>query len=314
MRKIACALAWLPAFAGMAALAEPAPNKDLAALFDREFRLAIDEHPELGTIYGIPGHDDKLTDHSPRGDRAAQGAREGTDRGAEGLRSGEARTQDRISRDIALESAELEDRENAFYSDLSVRHRFRRRLGRASRRMRGPELNVGYIVNATRFATVADYENYLKRLSQFPASLDQLTQNLRAGIRSGWMPPHEAMVTVPKMFDDFAGADITRSPMWIPFTKFPMEVTQADRDRLAAEGRRVLATSVHPAFAKFQQFVEKEYLPATRKELRLIGPARRQWPTTPCACARTRRYLSIRPKSTRRGLPKSRASGARWTR
>ncbi|MFZ3321932.1 MAG: DUF885 domain-containing protein [Usitatibacter sp.] len=266
MRKIACALAWLPAFAGMTALAEPAPNKDLAALFDREFKHAIEEHPELGTIYGIPGHDDKLTDHSPTAIGRRKGHVKEVIEELKAFDPAKLDTQDRISRDIALERAELEDREDAFYRDLPFGTDFGDGWNGVST-MNGPELSVGYLVNATRFATVADYENYLKRLSQFPASLDQLTQNLRAGIRSGWMPPHEAMVTVPKMFDDFAGADITRSPMWIPFTKFPGDIGEADRDRLAAEGRRVLATSVHPAFAKFQQFVEKEYLPATRKEL-----------------------------------------------
>jgi uncharacterized protein (DUF885 family) len=261
MKKIAAAIACIAAFA---ANAEPTPNKDLAALFDREFMLGIEEHPEVGTIFGIPGYDDKLTDNSPAAIARRKGHVKELIAQLKAFDPAKLNTQDRISREIFLESSELEDRENAFYRDLPFGSDDR---WNSVTTMNSPVLAVGYVVNATRFATVADYENYLKRLSKMPAWLDQDTQNLRAGIRSGWMPPHEAMVTVPKMFDDFAGADITRSPMWTPFTKFPADIAQADRDRLAAEGRRILSGSVHPAFAKFQQFVEKEYLPATRKEL-----------------------------------------------
>jgi uncharacterized protein (DUF885 family) len=55
--------------------------------------------------------------------------------------------------------------------------------------------------------------------------------------------------------------------MWQPFTKFPAEVPEADRARLAEQARRVLSTSVHPAFRKFQEFVAKEYLPLCSKSL-----------------------------------------------
>ena len=43
--------------AGCAIAAEPAPNKALAALFDREFKRGLDEHPEQATFLGIPGYD-----------------------------------------------------------------------------------------------------------------------------------------------------------------------------------------------------------------------------------------------------------------
>ena len=48
-----------------AAIAEPAPNKELAALFDREFKWALDEHPEFATFLGMDGYGDRLTDYSP---------------------------------------------------------------------------------------------------------------------------------------------------------------------------------------------------------------------------------------------------------
>ena len=246
--------------------AEPLPNKDLAALFEREFKHAIVENPELGTIYGVPGFDDKITDHSAAAIARRKAHVKVLIAELKHFDPAKLSTQDRISRDIALYSAGMQARENAFYGDLPMGSGFGDGWNEVTTQS-GPELGVGYVVNATRFANTADYENYLKRLSKIPAWLDQSIETLRAGMRSGWMPPHEAMVTVPQMFDDFAGADITRSPMWQPFTKFPAEVSEADRERITAEARHILSGAVHPAFAKFQTFIEKEYVPVTRKEL-----------------------------------------------
>jgi uncharacterized protein (DUF885 family) len=264
MRNLAFVL--LALACGPASAAEAPPNKELAALFEREFKLAIDEHPELGTIYGLPGYDDKVTDHS----FAAIARRKEHSRTLlaqlKAFDPAKLSTQDRISRDIAIDGTEIELQENAFYKDLPFAAGFGDGWDQVSTQ-NGPELAVGYIVNATRFATVADYENYLKRLAKAPEWLDQETALLRVGMKSGWMPPLEAMVTVPKMFDAFAGNDVTASPMWQPFTKFPAEVGEADRTRLTGQARVLLSTTVHPAFRKFQEFVAKEYLPACGKSL-----------------------------------------------
>ncbi|MGZ5041733.1 MAG: DUF885 domain-containing protein, partial [Usitatibacter sp.] len=133
--------------------------------------------------------------------------------------------------------------------------------------MNGPQMTMAFLTRAARFATVADYENYLKRLAAVPAMLEQRQAQMRAGMRSGWMPPHEAMVRVPPMYIVFAGADVTASPLWRPFAKFPADVPAADQARLAASAKSVLAERVHPAFAAFKRFLEDDYLPATRKDL-----------------------------------------------
>jgi len=259
----AMAVAWIPAYAGMT---EPAPNKDLAALFDREFKLSIEEHPELGTILGVPGFDDRLTDHSPEAIARRKAHVKTVIAELERFDPATLNTQDRISRDIALDGAGLQAREDAFYGDLPFGSEFGDGWNLVTTQ-RGPELVAGYLINATRFATEADYRNYLSRLAKVPRWLDQEIAQLRAGMKSGWMPPKEAMGPVPGMFDAFANADVTASPMWQPFTKFPKDIPVATQEALASEGRRVLSEAVHPAFAKYRDFVVKEYIPACRKEL-----------------------------------------------
>ena len=60
-----CLAAIALASATLAGAAEPAPNKQLAAFFEREFRNAMDEQPEVGTYLGIDGYDHRVTDLSP---------------------------------------------------------------------------------------------------------------------------------------------------------------------------------------------------------------------------------------------------------
>ncbi|MGZ5046996.1 MAG: DUF885 domain-containing protein [Usitatibacter sp.] len=266
MHAARAAAALAATFLSLALLgAEPAPNKALNDLFEREFANELVEHPELATLVGVPGFDDKLTDRSPQA--VARRKAHTKDVLAELGRYDPASlsTQDRISRELALETFTMRDRENALYGDLPFGASEDGWMPAST--MNGPQMTMAFLTRAARFATVADYENYLKRLAAVPAMLEQRQAQMRAGMRSGWMPPHEAMVRVPPMYIVFAGADVTASPLWRPFAKFPADVPAADQARLAASAKSVLAERVHPAFAAFKRFLEDDYLPATRKDL-----------------------------------------------
>ena len=237
---------------------EPAPNTDLAALFEREFLNGLQESPERGTLLGLEGYDDRWTDYSPaavarRKARVAKVIAE-----LERFDPKKLSTQDRISRDTYLYQLRLAAEEDAIYGPLP--------FGAddawlAVSTQEGPQFTVPYIVKATRFRTVRDYDNYLKRLEALPAMLQQVEARLRAGLASGWVGPRESLPRVPAMLGAFAGEDVAATPMWQPFASFPADVPAAERERVTAAARRVLATRVHPAFGALQRFFEKEYIP-----------------------------------------------------
>ena len=258
---IAAAALWL---ALPLAAAEPARDAALAAFFDREFRNSLEEQPEVATYLGMDGYDHRVTDLSPqaiarRNARIARATAE-----LKAFDPARLNRQDRISREVMMETLERMARERALYGSLP--------FGPNDSWMRvssmdGPQLTWAFIVKATRFRGVADYENYLKRLELLPRLFAQDIDLMRVGMKSGWMPPRAAMQQVPGMFDVFAGTDVTATPMWQPFANFPSSVPEADRARLAEAGRRVLSGKVHPAFAAYQKFLETEYLPASRTDL-----------------------------------------------
>ncbi|MEO8677305.1 MAG: DUF885 domain-containing protein, partial [Casimicrobiaceae bacterium] len=53
-----------------------------------------------------------------------------------------------------------------------------------------------------------------------------------------------------------------KNPEYAPFQKFPADIAPADRERLAAAGRRVIKDKVIPVFQKLRDFYDRRYLPA----------------------------------------------------
>ncbi|HUQ27225.1 MAG TPA: DUF885 domain-containing protein [Usitatibacter sp.] len=243
--------------------AEPPANKDLHALFEREFKVGLEEHPERATFLGIPGYDDRLTDFS---NEAVARRRAHVKRVIGELKRFDPKslsTQDRISRDVMLDALELVDQQNALYGDLPFSEDDDW-LPVSS--MQGPQNLFPYLARATSMKRGADYANYVKRLSAIPKQLDQTMARMRAGMKSGWMPPRAAMSAVPGMFDVFASENLESSPLFVPFTQFPQDMPAAERDRWTAEGKRALA-GVREGFARMQRFLADEYIPGGRTQL-----------------------------------------------
>jgi len=259
-------------FAGMLALATPAhatpqPRPDdraLHALFDREYQRDLRLHPEGATFNGDDRYNDRLTDLSFPAIAAEKAHTLALMRELKAIPETRLNTQDRISRALMLDGLRLQAEADALYGPLPFNglHGWSQ-VGPNN----GPQYFLAGLVKATPFRNVRDYENYLKRLALVPHSLEQLTAILREGMRSGWMPPSEVMAHVPEQFDPFLGSDLAANPLWMPFTKFPEQVPEAERARLAAAGREAIAARVTPAFVRMKAFVEHDYIPASRRSL-----------------------------------------------
>jgi len=248
---------------GCAFAAEPAPNKALNDLFDREFKRGLEEHPEQATFLGMPGYDDRLTDLS----NAAVARRKAhvKEVGVEVRRFDPKalNTQDRISRAILLDSIDLTLQQDALYGNLPFSEED---AWLPVSSMNGPQNGFPYLARATQLRKSAEVANYVKRLDGIPRQFDQMIERMRVGMKSGWMPPKAAMGQVPGMFDPFVVEDVTKSPLWLPFTQLPPDMPAAERDKWTAEGKRAMA-GVRASFAKAQKFLVDEYIPAARNEL-----------------------------------------------
>jgi len=244
--------------------AEPVRDGALHALFEREFKRSLEESPESATQLGIDGYDDRLTDRAPAAVARRKAHVLAVIAELERFEPRRLPIQDRISREVMLTDLRLQAEENAIYGDLPFA------AGDSYMPVSstgGPHSGLVGVSKATRFRTVKDYENYLARLHAVPRAIGQLMETMRAGMKSGWMPPAEAMTRATAQFAVFAAPDAKATPLWRPFDQFPSGVPEAERARLARQGEEVLSAKVHPAFAELKRFTEAEYLPLARRTL-----------------------------------------------
>ena len=77
-----------------------------------------------------------------------------------------------------------------------------------------PTLGSG--TNAQPFVTVADYENWLKRLDGFVVFMDQAIVNMREGVAKGVVQPRPIMEKVLSQLDGMIVSKAEDSPFFAP--------------------------------------------------------------------------------------------------
>ena len=82
-----------------------------------------------------------------------------------------------------------------------------------------PALGSG--TNAQPFVTVADYENWLKRLDGFVVFMDQAIVNMREGVAKGVVQPRPVMEKVLPQLDAMIVAKAEDSPFFAPVSEVP---------------------------------------------------------------------------------------------
>ncbi|WP_228114241.1 DUF885 family protein [Stenotrophomonas sp. MYb238] len=118
---------------------------------------------------------------------------------------------------------------------------------------------------AQPFKTVKDYDNWLARAARIPVLLDTEIANMREGMKAGVVQPRVLMEKVVPQFDEILAAKGAEdSQFWGPVTAMPADFAQADKERLTAAYRTLIADQLLPAIRKQRDFIANEYLPATR--------------------------------------------------
>jgi uncharacterized protein (DUF885 family) len=113
------------------------------------------------------------------------------------------------------------------------------------------------------FKTVKDYDNWLKRLSVFPAWTDTAMANMRKGIAENWVLPKSLVVKVLPQLKAVISND-TSSIFYGPIRIMPDSFPAADKERLKAAYLKAIDSIVNPSYTKLHTFFEQEYLPKAR--------------------------------------------------
>ena len=122
---------------------------------------------------------------------------------------------------------------------------------------------------AAPFKTVADYENNIKRHEGYSTLLERSIGRFREGMASGVFETKLTIRNVIAQLDEQLKQKPESSMFYAPVKTFPAEVTVADRPRLEAGTKTVIADRIYPAMTRLRDFLKTEYLPLARDQVGL---------------------------------------------
>jgi uncharacterized protein (DUF885 family) len=231
----------------------PSPaDAHVRALADTYLAAYFERTPELITLYGIPGRrQDKLTDNS-----------------LEAWKTWEAREDAWLAEAKQIDSATISAPplratyalvREALEGPIALRA-CRNQLWTVSQFVNGWQVQYGYLVTIQPVGTEQARQDALARWSTLPKFIDTEISNLREGIKLGYTAPKgNVRITIDQMNTLVAGP-ISASPFDSPAVrdKTPEFVKQFEA---------LLSDQINPAFKKYRDFLQHEYLPAARESI-----------------------------------------------
>lgn len=126
---------------------------------------------------------------------------------------------------------------------------------------------LGSGASSQPFKTVRDYENWLARVNQFEVWCKVAIERFREGIVDNYVLPRilvERMV--PQMLDEtLVTAKPEDSLFYSPIRNIPDSFSTEDKSRLATAYSEAIANQIIPSYRALGEFLQNEYLPATRE-------------------------------------------------
>jgi uncharacterized protein (DUF885 family) len=112
-----------------------------------------------------------------------------------------------------------------------------------------------------------DYQNYLSRLRELPAVMDEYMGLMRTGIERGMTLPRVVLTGRDEGIRAHVVERLEESAFFQPFLNVPDSISAADQETLTAEARKLIGDGVIPSYARFLEFFVREYTPAARETL-----------------------------------------------
>jgi uncharacterized protein (DUF885 family) len=229
-------------------------GEQLLSLFDEEWQYELRTNPEWATQLGDNRYNDRLSDSSPEFFQADVELKRGFLTRFQAIDPAGLSRPDMLSRELMIRRLR-EEIEGAQFRQWEM----------PVNQMGGLHLELPDLVVLTPFNSVADYNNYLARLHQIPHAFDQVTANMRQGMRDGLMPPRYLLEKVAAEADNVA-SKTENSPFAKPVKEFPSSVPAIEQKRLRDAVLAAIAGQIVPAYQRFASFVRTEYAPHGRTD------------------------------------------------
>jgi uncharacterized protein (DUF885 family) len=239
----------------ISSLAQTAPQS-LHSLIDHEWEYTLEHDPLRASWLGDLRYNDRLPDVSLEAAAREHAHNQQVLKELAAIPRAQLSAQDQLNYDLFERN----------YKSAVERYDYKLYL-RPVHHMEFSIQTWGGFANNLSFRNRKDYEDWIARLRAYPRAVEQTTTVLREGLRQRILYPKVILKRVSTQLAEVTSASPDATSFYTPFTKFPDSVSAADRERLSASARQVIANDIQPALKKFQQFFEKEYFPASFDEV-----------------------------------------------
>jgi len=266
-RLASIAMAAIAVFVSHASLGQNAADQRFTTLAADHWEWLAREVPESSTLRGDNRYNDRLIDQSPSAIQARKSHWVELVKQLRSIDPTKLALQNRVSLQVLTTIATTRTRIDGFFPDApyGASDALLAMGWSPVTQMYGPQFTLPLLARSTSFRTVGDYDAYLKRLAAVPGLLSQYQHQMQAAADAGWVPPEVAIRRVPGQLDSQLVAEAAKSPLFVPFSKLPDDLAEADQRRLTDAARAVISERIVPAFRQFKQFYESTYLAAASR-------------------------------------------------
>lgn len=115
------------------------------------------------------------------------------------------------------------------------------------------------------FATVDDYDNWLKRVDDYLSFLDTSMAMMKEGMAKNIVLPAVLTKKMIPQLDEFISNSDNEHLFFKPVLSMPESISEEDRTRISADYSSMIATKLKPKYTELKQFLVNEYLPVCRE-------------------------------------------------
>jgi uncharacterized protein (DUF885 family) len=222
------------------------------ALFEEQYESDLRHFPERATAFGDYRYNDKLNDYSLEAIKRRNRIDMEFLTRLRAIPSDGFSDQDQLSHDLLIRVLQQRG------ADFDLKE-YEMPVNQAS----GVHTNLADLPLSVPFDSVKHYKDYIARLRQIPAALNQTTVVLRAGMADKLMPVRFLLEKIPAQCQGIIDAD----PFLLPTKKYPADISAEEQQRLTQEITDAVNHEVIPAYRIFAAFVRTEYAPKGRTTL-----------------------------------------------
>jgi uncharacterized protein (DUF885 family) len=234
-----------------AAPAVAGPTEDLKALADDYWAFVMRENPTFASQLGIHDYDDQLGDISLAAEDRRAAAATAYLKRLDAIPDGGLSPADQVNKAILKRTL----------SESIEANKFGQRVMLFSNRS-GWHQNLAGLADGLTFRTRADYDNYLKRLAQYPALNDEALKISTLAIAQGYTLPCDSLGGFEDTISGVIPADATKSRLYAPFaTDRPATLPAAEWSALQARARTLINGDLRAAYAKHLAWYKASYKP-----------------------------------------------------